>query len=204
MARGPNIKPLRARYAGKYPVPKPASIDEQSWAMFTAYFQEGLTLREIGANARVSPSRVCRVLYEVDAQLASARRAGPEGEPVVLESPIEDLALSSRARNALRSRGCNSVQDVLRLDLSGPVRGIGRKTRGEVLAALRNSGLPHPELDEPLDPDFRILDRSLERIRGRIGAALEDVTNEIAAVQKRLRKRMETRNGGATDGVTPA
>jgi hypothetical protein len=141
-----------------------------------------------------------RLRAEVDAQLASAAVA----EPVVLESPIEDLALSSRARNALRSLGCNSVQDILRLDLSGPVRGIGRKTRGEVLTALRSSGLPHPGLDELLDSDIRSLDRSLERMHGRISVALGAVTKEIAMVQKKLRKRMEARNGARGGGVTTA
>jgi Bacterial RNA polymerase, alpha chain C terminal domain len=141
-----------------------------------------------------------RLRAGVDAQFASVAVA----EPVVLESPIENLALSSRARNALRSLGCNSVQDILRLDLSGPVRGIGRKTRGEVLTALRSSGLPHPGLDELLDSDIRSLDRSLERMHGRISVALGAVTKEIAMVQKKLRKRMEARNGARGGGVTTA
>jgi Bacterial RNA polymerase, alpha chain C terminal domain len=184
------LKRLRAKYARKQPVARPASIDEQTWAIFTAYVHEGLSLSGIGASADLSPSRVSRMLHEVDARLDAAWFAGPERKPVALESPIEDLALSSRARNAIHRLGCDRVKDVLGLDLSA-VRGIGRKSKIEVRAALRNSGLPQPELDEHLDSEMRGLDSSLERMHGRIRATLEDVAKEIALVQKRLRKRME-------------
>jgi hypothetical protein len=203
VARGANLKRLRAKYAGKQPFPKPAAIDGHRWAIFTAYCHGGLTSREIGESAGISPSRVCQVLYEVDARLESARRAGAGGKPIVLDSPIEDLALSSRARNALRSLGCDSVQDVLRLDLSGS-RGIGRKTRGEVLAVLRTSGLPHAKLEEPSPSEIRSLDRSLERMHGRISAALGAVAREIALVQKRLRRGTDAQDGGPGGGVTSA
>jgi hypothetical protein len=195
------LKRLRAKYAGNPPLARPASMDEQRWAIFTGYFHEGLSVSGIGASAGLSPSRVSRMLYEVDAQLDAARRAGPEGRAVVPESPIEDLALSARARNAIHRLGCDRVRDVLGLDLSA-VSGIGRKTRSEVRAALRNSGLSHAELDEPLDSEIRSLDSSLDRMHGRITAALEAVTKEIALVQKRLRKRMEPQDSGPA-GVTP-
>ena len=197
------LKRLRARYAGKQPAAGPASVDAQSWAVFTGYCYEGLSLSGIAVRAGLSPSRVSRVLYEVDAQLEAANRTVAETKPVVLESPIEDLPLSSRARNAIHRLGCGTVKDVLQLDLSA-VRGIGRKTRGEVCAALRSSGLPQPELDERLDSEMRGLDSSLERMQGRIAAALEVVAKEIALVQRRLRKRMETRDiGSANPGQPP-
>jgi len=196
------LKRLRAKYVGKQPAARPASIDAQRWAVFTGYCYEGLSLSAIGVRAGFSPSRVSRVLYEVDAQLDAANRTAPETKPVVLESPIEDLPLSSRARNAIHRLGCGTVKDVLQLDLSS-VRGIGRKTRGEVCAALRSSGLPQPELDERLDSEMRGLDHSLERMHGRIAAALEVVAKEIALVQRRLRKRMEARDVGPVGGVTP-
>ena len=133
--------------------------------------------------------------------IEAAGRAGADGRPVVLDSPIEDLALSSRARNALRSLGCDSVRAVLRLNLSGS-RGIGRKTRVEVLEALRSSGIPHPKQEEPASLEIRRLARSLERMHGRISAALGAVAKEIALVQKRLRKGLEIGDGGPADGVT--
>jgi hypothetical protein len=197
------LKRLRAKYTGEQPAAMPASIDAQRWAVFTGYFHEGLSLGAIGVRAGLSPSRVSRMLYEVDAWLEAARRVEPVTKAVVLESPIEDLPLSSRARNAIHRLGCGTVKDVLELDLSA-VRGIGRKTRVEVCAALRSSGLPQPEFDERLDSEMRGLDSSLERMHGRIEAALEVVAKEIALVQKRLRKRMEARDTGAAGGVTPA
>jgi hypothetical protein len=197
------LKRLRAKYAGKQPAARPASVDAQRWAVFTGYFYEGLSMGGIGVRSGLSPSRVSRMLYEVDARLDAARCVEPEMRPVVLESPIEDLPLSSRARNAIHRLGCGTVKDVLELDLSA-VRGIGRKTRGEVCAALRSSGLPQPELDERLDSEMRGLDSSLERMHGRIAAALEVVAKEIALVQRRLRKRMEARDTGPAGGVTPA
>jgi hypothetical protein len=84
------------------------------------------------------------------------------------------------------------------------VRGIGRKSRVEVRTALRNSGLPQPELDEDLDSEMRGLDNSLERMHGRIKATLEDVAREIALVQKRVRRRMESQDNGSADGVSEA
>jgi len=192
------LKRLRAKYARKQPLVRPASIDEQRWAIFTAYLHEGLSLSGIGAGTGLSPARVSRVLYEVDARLDDAQHIGQRR--VALESPIEDLELSSRALNAIHRLGCGSVKDVLGLDLS-TVRGIGRKTRGEVRAALRNSGLPQPDSDEQLDSEIQGLDSSLERMHGRIRAALDAVAKEIAVVQKRLRKRVESRNGDRAGGV---
>ena len=201
MERGVTL--LRAKYAGNQPAQRPAFIDAQRWAIFTWYFYEGQSLVGIGVRAGLSSSRVSRMLYEVDARLDAAARTGPPPKAVVVESPIEELALSSRARNAIRRLGCDTVKDVLELDLSA-VHGIGRKTRGEVCAALRSSGLPQPELDERRDSELRGLDSTLERMHDRITAALEAVAKEIALVQKRLRKRMEARGGGPNGGVTPA
>jgi len=197
------LKLLRAKYIGEQHVPRPASIDEQRWAIFTAYFRDGRSITGIGASAGLSPSRVSRLLYEVDARLEGARPAEPEGKPVVLESPVEDLALSPRALNVLRGLGCGRVQDVLGRDLSS-VRGMGPKTRDEVCAALRKAGLPHLELDEPLDSEIRSLDRSLVRMHDRISTALGTVAKEIALLQKRLQRRMEMRDSGPAGGVTPA
>jgi hypothetical protein len=197
------LKRLRAKYAGKQPAARPSSIDPPTWTVFTGYCYEGLSLNGVASRAGLAPSRVSRVLYQVEAQLDAANRTLPETRPVVLESPIEDLPLSSRARNAIHRLGCGTVNDVLQLDLSA-VRGIGRKTRVEVCAALRDSGLPQPELDERLDSEMRGLDNSLERLQSRIAAALEVVAKEIALVQRRLRKRMEARDIGSAGGITPA
>ena len=199
MERG--LKRIRAKYAGELPVPRPAFVDEQRWAVFVAYVHDGLSVRGIGARSGLSPYRVSDMLYEVDAQLGATRRDGPDGQRIVLDSPIEDLALSVRARNALHSLGCNNVQDVSELDLS-TVRGIGAKSRDELRAALRSGGFPHPELDGPLDLEIRRFDHSLERMHGRVRVALEAVAKEISRLQKRLRKQLDARDSGPESGVT--
>jgi hypothetical protein len=116
-------------------------------------------------------------------------------DQILLESPIEMLVQRSRAPNALRSLGCKTVRDVLRVDLLGPARGIGPKTRSEVVRALQNSGFRYAGTDEPSDSDIRRLDHSLKRMNDRINAALAAVAREIAIIQKRLRRQNEAGHG---------
>ncbi len=74
-----------------------------------------------------------------------------EAKLIGLESAVEDLGLSVRTRNALRAIGCDTVEDVLELDLSASVRGLGRKTgRRAPRARWSAQGFPHPALqDQP-------------------------------------------------------
>ena len=104
--------------------------------MFTAYVYEERTIPELAYSSGLSLSRVRQMLHGVDAQFAVPRKTGLEWTALTPHSPIEDLEISVRARNALHHVGCNSVQDVLRLDMSGPLRRVGNATRAEVLAAL--------------------------------------------------------------------
>ncbi|MBZ5594638.1 MAG: hypothetical protein LAP39_20535 [Acidobacteriia bacterium] len=125
-----------------------------------------------------------------------------------LESAIEDLGLSVRTRNALRSVGCDIVDDALRLDLSLVVKGLGEKTREELLTKLERAGFPHPMRDEQPVSEIRILERSLERMRRRIDEALGAVAKEIRLVKQRLRKNMARREvkkaSPAVSDLTPA
>jgi len=105
-----------------------------------------------------------------------------------LESTVEDLGLSVRTRNALRGIGCDTVEDILELDLSNPIRGVGRKTKDEVLAALELAGFPHPAVHDEPASEIRVLERSLERMQGRVEAALSTVAKEIRLLKQRLRK----------------
>lgn len=108
---------------------------------------------------------------------------------ILLKSPVEDLGLSVRTRNALRGIGCVTVEDVLGLDLSSPVRGVGRKTRDELLTALERSGFTHPATDKgPVSEELRILEQSLERMQGRVEAALGAVAKEIRLLKQKFRR----------------
>src|SRR5437899_1463898 len=85
-----------------------------------------------------------------DMQSRVRHPAIPEGEQktVGLESAVEDLGLSVRTRNALRAIGCDTVEKVLALDLGSSVRGLGRKTKEELLTALELGGFRHPALEQ--------------------------------------------------------
>ena len=108
------------------------------------------------------------------------------------ESPVEELGLSVRTRNALRGIGCVTVADIMALDLSASVRGIGRKTKEELLLALERGGFHHTALELDPESEIRVLERSLDRIEARVAAAMGQVTKEIRVLKQRLRKSRET------------
>src|ERR1700736_2477338 len=164
------LRRLREKYNGA-PLKRPFFIDEQSWAIFTAYVYDGRSLREIRAQAHGSLSRLRQVLHDVDEQLERARQT----DGITPQSPIEELALSIRARNALHRLNCRSIRDVLQLDLSGTVPRVGGKTRMEVLSALQGAGFRHPALDRGPVGGVTSLARSLDRMQERIDVALRMV-----------------------------
>jgi hypothetical protein len=104
------------------------------------------------------------------------------------DSALEDLGLSVRTRNALRGIGCDTVEDVLELDLRTSVRGLGRKTKEELLAALERAGFQHPTAEDEPASEIRLLERSLERMQERLEAALGAAVKEIRVLKQRLRK----------------
>jgi hypothetical protein len=102
------------------------------------------------------------------------------------DSPLEALGLSVRTRNALKSVGCATIDDVLRLDIRAPIRGLGRKAREELCTKLDDAGLAHPLAGQP--SEIRMLERSLARIEERVDSALGSVAKEIRSARERLRK----------------
>ena len=105
---------------------------------------------------------------------------------LAVDSPLEALRLSVRTRNALKSVGCATIDDVLRLDIQAPIRGLGRKAREELFTKLDDAGLAHPLAGQP--SEIRMLERSLARIEERVDAALGSVAKEIRSARQRLRK----------------
>jgi len=114
----------------------------------------------------------------------------PEGDPKVisLESAVEDLGLSVRTRNALRAIGCDTVENVLALDFGSSVRGLGRKTKEELLTALELSGFRHPALEQQPASEIQVLERSLDKMQTRVDAAHASLSKEIRILKQRLRK----------------
>jgi hypothetical protein len=103
------------------------------------------------------------------------------------ETGLSEIGLSVRTLNALRGVGCNTVEDVLRLDLSTPKRGLGRIAKQELLAKLERAGFSHPESGQPASEISR-LERNLERIEERVDATLRAIAREVHAARQRLAK----------------
>jgi hypothetical protein len=120
----------------------------------------------------------------------------PTSQPVPalpVDAPLEHLGLSVRARNALKSVGCNTVADLLRLDLDRPVRGLGKLAREELLGKLESAGIPHPSVNRPSN-DIALLEHSLERLEQRIHSAFGALSKEVHAARHKLRRlRARTR-----------
>lgn len=133
------------------------------------------------------------MVNDVNGPLAPRRRKS--GNAVALDSPVEDLGLSVRTRNALRSIGCNTVEDALRLELSASLRGFGDKTKKELLTALARAGFNHPAFLEQQADELKIFERGLERMQGRVDAALAAVAKEIRLLKHRLHRKVTSGRG---------
>jgi hypothetical protein len=180
--------PSRASYPGPDEFRGQSTIDERSWAIFVAYSRKDLTLPELARAHHLSPQQVRRIVHQVEFEIEHS--APKEAGMLEIASPIEALGLPVRTRNALRGIGCNTVEDVLKLDLTGSVRGLGPKSKDELLGRLARAGFHHPAIEEQPASEIKIIERSLERMQSRIDSALGAVAKEIRMVRQRLRKRM--------------
>jgi hypothetical protein len=182
VARDAGLKRLREKhYQTSFPQ-RPSFVEEESWAIFTAYVYEERSLRYMRERRGMPLSRLRQVLYEVDTQLERSHGIDRVG----LQSAIEKLELSNRARNALHRLGCRTVNDVLQLDLSGTRPRVGGKSRMEVLVALQSAGFRHPSINRDPAAGVTSLARSLERMQERINVALRSVEKEVGVVQRQL------------------
>ena len=144
--------------------------------------------RQPARDPRGTPVSRSPSITEKDLEARLGRVPVSEPKFIGLESPLEDLGLSVRTRNALRAIGCDTVEDVLELDLSCPVRGLGRKTKDELMTVIGRAGFRHPALEQQPASEIRVLERSLERMQGRVEAALGAIAKEIRLLKQRLHK----------------
>ena len=179
--------PPSTRYSGSKQVPDLFTIDGRSWAIFVAYTQKNIT-----SNESVEPTAFPHIRCAGSSASWSPRSAatGPqEHGPLEMESAVEDLGLPVRTLNVLRASGCKTIGDVLRLDLSAPVRGLGARSKKMLVEKLSLEGFSHPGAEEQPVSEIRWLERRLERIQRRVDLALGAVTKEISAAKQRLRRR---------------
>lgn len=190
MAGRNRITEVRSKYVAAAVPERPFFIDERSWWMFTAHVWEGKTFQEIGAEANASQHRVRQIVKRVANDLDLPRENG--WFKLTDSSPLEDLSLSIRARNALLELGCRTVGDVLRLDLSSPVPRLGPASRRELAFALAHFGLAHPHLSDPAEKDLVHVSRTLHQLKARITNTLRSWEQEMDGIESRLRKLLET------------
>jgi hypothetical protein len=183
------ILPSRATFPGSNEFPELSTVDERSWAIFVAYSQRDLTIAEIARVHSLTLQQVRRIVHKVEVEI---ERAGPKETDNLLDvsSQLEALGLPVRTRNALHGIGCNTVEDVLKLDLSSSIRGLGPKSKEQLLSRLALAGFHHPAAEEQPASEIKFLERSLERMQSRIDRALGAVAKEIRLLKQRLRKRI--------------
>ncbi len=177
------LKRLRAKFSEKVSE-RPASVSDVDWAVFNACVQEKRALSEVSKTLGLTKTRLRGTLARVEAQM--------DGD-AALTRPLEDLQLSVRARNALHRLGCQTVEDVFRVDFSRAVRQVGSKTRTEVLEKLEEHGFRQPATPGPSPTEVSRIARSLDRVQTRVNTAFEGVRREIRVLQERLKKLGESR-----------
>ena len=186
------LKQLREKYASMPVRQRPFFIDERSWLIFRDYVRGEHSLSEMSEREGIGRARLRRILHQVDAQLNLPRGTEKEWSAITLLSPLEDLALSLRARNALHHFGCRNVQDVLQLNLSTSIPRAGGKTKMEVLLALQAAGFRHPAFSQGSVEGLAGFARRLDRMQARINTALRAIAKEISLMQRQLQDQLKT------------
>jgi hypothetical protein len=164
--------------------------------VFVAAVRDGKTLREISGTTGLSVFKLTQMISRVDQELDPHRSARNVDHRITLDSPIEDLSLSTRARNALHQVGCVTVRNILDRDFSRAVRSFGAGTRHEVAMVLIHHGFaPPPEL-EYQQSSIEALARDLDRLRQTIEQRYRSSLDHLARLEDTVRKLA---NGSGTN-----
>ena len=167
---------------------RPYFVDDTAWRVFVSYVRDGRTIREISHETGLSTFKVGLLLARVDRDLEIPRPN--RRQPVVtLDSPIEDLGLSGRARNALHEAGCASIRELLENDFSRAIRRLGPITREEIITALVEHGFGAPRtLSGNHREQIADLNRELDKLRDQINVASRVWQTRVERLERRLRK----------------
>ncbi len=112
----------------------------------------------------------------------------PQAE-ITLDSPIEALSLSGRARNALREAGCDTVRSLLENDFSKAVRRLGPVSREEIIASLTNHGFGMPpKLAEARSQRISELKDELSKLRENIDVTSRQWRARVERLEHRIHK----------------
>ncbi len=173
--------------------------------MFVAHVRHGKSFRDIGLAVGLSPYRVSQIVARVDYDLATPRPAGSDACALTADSPIGDLMLSMRARNALGELGCRTVRDLLEHDFTRGVRRLGPVTRAEIVSTLAEHGFAAPPgLHEHDEAGIAELSRHVARLRERIEMSLSEWSEQVRTLEEKIRKltgRESEPNGRKRNGA---
>lgn len=187
--RGQRTFTLRERHLHALESGRPYFIDDASWNIFLAHVRDGRTIRDIGRDLGLSTAKVGATIARVERDLDIPRPGGTGTGTITVDSPIEDLALSGRARNALRKAGYATIRSLLEKDFGRDARRLGPITRDEILAALRERGFSTPAtVTEDRSERISELDRELGRLREQIDETSRHWQIRVERLEHRLRK----------------
>lgn len=183
---------LREKHFNTLESGRPYFVDEQSWGIFVAHVRDGRTIRDIARDTGLSSSKIGMMIARVERELDIPRPPGAGSGALTLDSPIEDLSLSGRARNALRKAGCATIRSLVERDFSRAIRRLGPITREEIVAALRQKGFETPAtLIEQRSHQITELDRELSRLREQIDSTSRHWQTRVERLEHRLKKLNE-------------
>lgn len=187
--RGERAAALRQRHARRAAGTRPPFIDEPSWNAFVAHVLEGKSMRDIAHDFGLSTPTIEVTVLRVARTLEMPRPEEAWSGAIGLDSPIEDLALSGRARNALRKAGCSTIRSLVEMDFRRAVRRLGPITRDEILAALRRHGFETPPaVTEETSRSIAEVKQEILRLRSQIAAATRQWRNRLERIEIRIRR----------------
>jgi hypothetical protein len=180
---------LRQKHLSAISEERPYFVEEEAWRVFLAYVRDGQTIREISQGTGLSTFKIGLLLARVDRELEIPRPGDLKRAVLTLDSPIEDLALSGRARNALHEAGCTTIRDLLENDFSRAIRRLGPITREEISVALHEHGFGAPaKLSGERDERIADLVREIDRLRTSIETESRHWQSRVERLERRLRK----------------
>lgn len=111
---------------------------------------------------------------------------------ITIDSPVEAIGLSVRARNKLHQLGCHSIRSLLHEEFARARARLGPGTRSEVAAALGRCGFKVPaDLMPRRGTRITELARTLAEIRERINIDQRRWRSRLDRLEQQIRKLSE-------------
>ena len=108
---------------------------------------------------------------------------------LTLDSPIEHLPLSRRARNSLQKAGCATIRSLVESDSAAAIQKLGVITREEIVSLLREHGFGTPApLAEVWKERVSEMEVELSRLRTQIDATSRQWQARVERLENRLKR----------------